>query len=92
MSRMISEPVQLAVAASAMILVTVLLTAADASACAVCYGNPESLMTKSIVAGVWVLLGCIGMLLMSFGGLFVYWMQRSKRLSSLEPATGGATR
>jgi len=67
------------------------MSAGDVSACAVCYGDPESPMTKAMVAGVWVLLGCIGTLLMSFGGLFFYWMQRSKRLGSLEPAAGGAT-
>jgi uncharacterized iron-regulated membrane protein len=48
-------------------------------------------MTKAVVAGVWVLLGCIGTLLMSFAGLFMYWMQRSKRLPSLEPSSGGTT-
>ena len=55
-----------------------LVLAADiAEACSVCFGNPESPMTKSVVAGVWVMLGCIGSLLAAFAGLFLYWTYRS---------------
>lgn len=54
-----------------------LLIGVDADACSVCFGDPESPMTKSIVAGVWVMLGCIGTLLAIFAGLFSYWMYRS---------------
>ena len=53
------------------------LAAENAHACAVCFGNPESPMTKSVVAGIWVMLGCIGTLLAAFAGLFLYWMYRS---------------
>jgi hypothetical protein len=72
-------------------LVAVLLAAGDASACAVCYGDPDSSMTKAMAAGIWVLLGCIGFLLAGFGGLFLYWMQRSKRIQSLDMAIDGVT-
>jgi hypothetical protein len=62
----------------------VVFTALDASACSVCYGNPESPLTKGMQAGIWVLLGCIFTLLSCFAGLFLYWMSRSRRLSALE--------
>ena len=61
-----------------------LLSAADASACAVCYGDPNSPLTKGMNAGVWVLLGCILTLLTGFASMFLYWMSRSRRLSALE--------
>lgn len=66
------------------VAVVVLASAGDAVACAVCYGDPDSPMTKGIVAGVWVLLGCIFTLLTGFASMFLYWMSRSRRLSALE--------
>lgn len=54
-----------------------ILSAESAEACSVCFGNPESPMTKSMVAGIWVMLGCIGTLLTVFAGLFLYWTYRS---------------
>lgn len=80
-----SAPVMLAIAA------VVLLSATDASACAVCYGDPNSPMTKGVGAGVWVLLGCIFTLLAGFASMFLYWMSRSRRLSALELSTDSAT-
>ena len=53
------------------------LVAADADACSVCFGNPESPMTKSMVAGIWVMLAFIGTLLAGFATLFGYWIYRS---------------
>jgi hypothetical protein len=57
--------------------VLLVLAADGAEACSVCFGNPESPMTKSMVAGIWVMLGCIGTLLAAFAGLFLYWTYRS---------------
>jgi hypothetical protein len=54
-----------------------LLWANDALACSVCFGNPESPMTKSMVAGIWLMLGVIGTLLVGFAGVFLYWTYRS---------------
>lgn len=51
--------------------------AEQAAACSVCFGNPESPMTKSMVAGIWLMLGVIGTLLAAFAGLFLYWAYRS---------------
>jgi hypothetical protein len=57
--------------------VPLLLWSNDAWACSVCFGNPESPMAKSMVAGIWVMLGCIGAVLVAFAGLFLYWTYRS---------------
>lgn len=54
-----------------------LFWANDALACSVCFGNPESPMTKSMVAGIWLMLGVIGSLLVGFAVLFLYWTYRS---------------
>lgn len=54
-----------------------LLVSVDANACAVCFGNPDSPMTKGMIAGVWVMVGCIGSLLAGFAGIFGYWIYRS---------------
>jgi hypothetical protein len=54
-----------------------IVAAENVEACSVCFGNPESPMTKSMVAGIWVMLGCIGTLLAAFAGLFLYWVYRS---------------
>jgi hypothetical protein len=62
---------------SPLVLTAALLFGSDAHACAVCFGNPDSPMTKSLVAGIWVLLGCIGTLLAGFAGTFGYWIYRS---------------
>ena len=56
------------------------LVADEAAACSVCFGDPSSPMTKSMVAGIWVMLGCIGTLLAAFAGMFLYWMYRSHHL------------
>jgi len=65
--------------ASAVLLAVIvaMLAGSDAEACSVCFGNPDSPMTKSMVAGIWVLLGCIVSLLIGFAGTFGYWIYRS---------------
>ena len=67
-------------AAAAAALTELTLLAGNAAACAVCYGNPESPLTKGISAGIWVLLGCIGFVLSGFAGVFLYWMYRSRNI------------
>lgn len=81
----LSVAVLLAVAA------LVFASAGEAGACAVCYGNPESPMTKGLTAGILVLLGCILTLLGGFASMFLYWMSRSRRLSALELVAESAT-
>ena len=58
----------------------VIVSASSAGACAVCYGNPESPLTKGMAAGIWVMLGCIGFVLAGFAGVFLYWMYRSRHI------------
>lgn len=57
----------------------VLAFSAQASACAVCFGDPESDMAKGAVAGVWVLVGVTGFVLTGMAGTSLYWIQRSRR-------------
>lgn len=58
-----------------------LLGPAAAEACSVCFGDPESPQGQAMKAGILVLLGFIGSVLAGFGGLFLYWMSRSRRLA-----------
>jgi hypothetical protein len=58
----------------------VAVSASPAVACAVCYGNPDSPLTKGMAAGIWVMLGCIGFVLAGFAGVFLYWMYRSRHI------------
>ena len=64
----------------AVAILALVASATEAGACAVCYGNPESPMTKGIVAGIWVMLGCIGFVLAGFASVFLYWMYRSRHI------------
>ena len=50
-------------------------------ACAVCFGDPESDMAKGAVAGIMVLAGFIGFVLIGVAGTGVYWVHRSRRLN-----------
>ena len=59
-------------------------TPAGAWACSVCFGDPSSPQAKAMKIGIFVLLGFIGSVLAGFGGLFMYWMSRSRRLALSE--------
>lgn len=59
----------------------VLCTADRASACAVCFGDPESPMAKGVVAGVIVLLSVVSFVLLGFVGTGLFWAQRGRRLA-----------
>lgn len=58
-----------------------LLAQTSASACSVCFGDPDSDMTRGAFAGVLVLLGIITTVLAGFVGTGVYWLQRSRKLA-----------
>ncbi len=60
------------------------LTAASAEACSVCYGDPNSAEVQAMKVGILVLLGTVGSVLAGFGGLFLYWMTRSRRLALMD--------
>ena len=52
-------------------------------ACAVCFGDPNSKMTQGMNGAIFVLLGFIGFLLVSFGIFFLNFRSRSKRFQSV---------
>ncbi len=62
----------------------VLLTADRAWACAVCFGDPESPMAKGVVAGVFVLIAVVGVVLIGMAGTGLCWISRSRRLARLQ--------
>lgn len=62
------------------------ILASDAIACAVCFGDPNSSMVKGAEAGILVLLGVIGTLLLSIIGVIAFWAVRAKRLSEAQNA------
>ena len=73
-----------ALVSTALSLLWVLGAAASSEACSVCYGDPGSPQANAMRMGIFVLLGFIGSVLAGFGGLFLYWMSRSRRLALIE--------
>ncbi|MCH7869066.1 MAG: hypothetical protein IH881_15325 [Myxococcales bacterium] len=55
-------------------------SAQSAMACSVCYGDPNSPMTKGVQAGVLVLLGVVGTVLLLLASLLLFWIRRSAEL------------
>jgi hypothetical protein len=51
-------------------------------ACSVCFGDPTSPLAKGAEAGVWVMIGVIGFVLVAIAGIAVYWAQRAKMLDA----------
>ena len=60
----------------------VLLSAQPALACSVCYGDPNSAMSQGAQAGVLVLLGVIGVVLLGLASMLVFWMRRAANLEN----------
>lgn len=60
----------------------VLLSAAPALACSVCYGDPNSTMVQGAKAGVLALLGVVGVVLTGIASLLIFWMRRAAKLES----------
>jgi Na+/proline symporter len=56
------------------------LVAESASACSVCFGDPNSAMVKGAQAGVLVMLGVVGVMLAGLASLFIFWMRRAANL------------
>ncbi len=52
-----------------------------AQACAVCFGDSESPMSKGVVAGVLVMIGFVGFVLAAVTGTGLYWMHRGRQLA-----------
>ncbi len=67
------------------LLITTLLDPPVASACSVCYGDPESNLTQGAFAGVMV-LGLIAYgVLMGMFGIGVTWFVRARKLRAGDP-------
>ena len=64
------------------ILICTTAIAQPAMACSVCYGEPGSPMVMGIQAGVLVLLGVVGTVLMGLGSVIIFWMRRASRLGA----------
>ena len=47
-------------------------------ACSVCFGDPNSPMSKGLMMGIFTLLGVTTVVLASFGAFFCYLYKRSK--------------
>ena len=74
--------------------VILILAPTIASACPVCFGDPNAPMQKGANNGVWVLLGVIGFVQIGFVALFWSFWRRAKALQrrreSLRVIEGGA--
>ena len=55
-----------------------ILRASSASACAVCFGDPNAQMTKGAEQGVWFLLGVMLLVQIGFGIFFFYLRRRAR--------------
>ena len=64
-----------------------LAMASPALACPVCFGNPNSSMTKGTQAGIFALLLATVAMLGAFGGFFVY---LRRRIRLFEESSGGS--
>lgn len=62
-------------------LFAALLPAADAFACAVCLGDPDSKLVKGAEAGILLLLVVTYALLMGIIGIVVFWIIKARRLA-----------
>ncbi len=65
-------------------LAAVLGCAERVSACATCFGDPNSRMSVGVVWGVLVLVGIVVSVLTAFTGVSIFWMKRARRLSELD--------
>lgn len=67
-------------------LFTALMVAAPrlALACPVCFGESDSPMAAATNAGIWLMLGVVGVMLTGFASFFVYLIRRAKRLAEVE--------
>jgi hypothetical protein len=64
-----------------------LAVASPALACPVCFGNPNSAMTKGTQAGIFALLLVTVAMLGAFGGFFMY---LRRRIRLFEESNGGS--
>ncbi len=58
------------------------LNAQPVLACSVCYGDPNSAMSQGARAGVLVLLGVVGVVLLGLASMLIFWMRRAANLEN----------
>lgn len=63
-----------------LLLLIALIAAPALHACPVCYGNPDSLMTKGSDNAMLFMLGIVGFVQLGFIGLFFTFWRRSRAL------------
>ena len=63
---------------SAMLVMLTMLATSAASACPVCFGDPNSPMTKGASNGILFLLGIVGFVQLGFVALFFSFWRRAK--------------
>lgn len=73
---------QLARALFPALMITLLSPPRQADACSICFGASDALVSKSLDAGVLVLVGVVATVLCSIAYTAVVWSRRAKALSS----------
>ena len=68
------------IASTFLICLASISSAPTAMACSVCYGDPNSPLTKGVDAGVLVLLAFVGVILLLLASLLVFWTRRAAHL------------
>ncbi len=68
-------------------LASLLFLSTPARACSVCFGNPNSLQSKGVVAGVLLLLGITVFVLGGAALIFLGWARRAKTLAQAESSS-----
>ena len=66
-------------------VIALLASPSLASACSVCFGQPESPMAKGIVSGIWLLLLVVMGVLAGIVTFFVYMIRRSSAMAQAQP-------
>ena len=56
----------------------------SALACAICFGDPNSQMSKGVIAGVVVLVGVVGSVLGGILAVSFSWIARARRLEKIK--------
>lgn len=69
-------------ATTVLVAAAILAIPAAAEACSVCFGDPDSRLTRGAFAGVVTLIGIVGFVLVSIAGTSVFFVRRARMLAS----------
>lgn len=61
-------------------------------ACSVCFGDPQSGLSKGVIAGVLVLLGVVGFILAWIAILIFLWSRKARKMGKISPILDPAGR